>query len=100
MTRIDPQPPPAARHALLGALLAGLAAPAAVADIITGVVTPDDARVVIVDAQGKVVAELKPGAYQLQLPVGKYRAQCQAPATREQEFLALSEPVTVNVDCS
>jgi hypothetical protein len=54
----------------------------------------------VVDASGKTVAELKPGAYQLQLPPGRYTVQCQAPGKREQEFLSLSEPVTVNVDCT
>ena len=72
----------------------------AVADIVTGKVTPANAKAVIVDATGKTVAELKPGAYQLQLPPGRYKAQCQAPAQREQDFLSLPEPVTVNVDCS
>jgi hypothetical protein len=100
MTCTDPPAPTAARRALLGAILACVAPSLAVADVVTGVVSPANAKVAIVDAQGQVVAQLKPGAYQLQLPVGKYRAQCQAPATREQEFLALSEPVTVNIDCS
>jgi hypothetical protein len=100
MTRKDPHPSPAARRALLGAVFACCAPALACADVVTGVVTPGNAKVAIVDAQGEVVAQLKPGAYQLQLPVGKYKARCLAPATREQEFLALSEPVTVNIDCS
>jgi hypothetical protein len=78
------------------ACLPGLAA----ADVVTGTVTPAAAKAVIVDAAGKTVAELKPGAYQLQLPPGRYKAKCLAPTPREQEFLSLSEPVTVNVDCS
>ncbi|MEY2920729.1 MAG: hypothetical protein RL261_2034, partial [Pseudomonadota bacterium] len=40
--------------------LPGLAA----ADVVTGTVTPAGAKAVIVDAAGKTVAELKPGAYQ------------------------------------
>ena len=60
---------------------------------------PQGAKAVIVDASGKTVAELKPGAYQLQLAPGRYKARCLAPKPREQEFLSLSEPVTVNVDC-
>ena len=72
----------------------------AVADIVTGKVTPANAKAVVVDATGKTVAELKPGAYQLQLAPGRYTARCLAPGQREQEFLSLSEPVTVNVDCS
>jgi hypothetical protein len=72
----------------------------ATADVVTGKVTPANAKAVIVDASGKTVADLKPGAYQLQLPPGRYKAVCQAPTAREQEFLSLSEPVTVNVDCT
>ena len=71
----------------------------ATADVVTGTVTPATAKATVVDAAGKKVADLKPGAYQLQLPPGRYKAQCQAPQQREQEFLSLSEPVTVNVDC-
>jgi hypothetical protein len=77
------------------ASLPGLAA----ADVVTGTVTPAEAKAVIVDATGKTVAELKAGAYQLQLAPGRYKARCLAPKQREQEFLSLSEPVTVNVDC-
>lgn len=80
-------------------LFLALTLPAA-ADVVTGKLTPASARAVVVDAAGKTVAELKPGAYQLQLPPGRYTVQCQAPAKREHEFLSLSEPVTVNFDCS
>lgn len=83
--------------ALTALLITGL--PAA-ADVVTGKLIPVNAKAVVVDATGKIVAELKPGAYQLQLPPGRYKAQCQAPGKREQEFLSLSEPVTVNLDCS
>lgn len=85
---------------IAGALaLAGLA-PLALADVVTGTVTPADAKVIVVDKTGATVAELKGGPYQLQLPVGKYKAQCAAPnAARGQDFLSLSEPVTVNIDC-
>jgi hypothetical protein len=72
----------------------------AAADVVTGTVTPAAAKAVIVDASGKTIAELKPGAYQLQLAPGRYKAKCLAPTQREQDFLSLSEPVTVNVDCS
>jgi hypothetical protein len=91
-----------ARHAVrlltTGALLASMPQLAA-ADIVTGKVTPADAKVSIVDASGATVAELKPGAYQIQLPVGKYKAQCEAPKQKSQVVLVLSEPVTVNIDC-
>jgi hypothetical protein len=84
----------------LGLLAVSLLPPLAVADVVTGTVTPAAAKAVVVDASGKTVAELKPGAYQLQLAPGRYKARCLAPTQREQEFLSLSEPVTVNVDCS
>ena len=71
----------------------------ATADVVTGTVTPSDATVVIVDKSGATVAQLKSGPYQLQLPVGKYKAKCSAPRQGEQDFLSLSEPVTVNIDC-
>jgi hypothetical protein len=72
---------------------------AAVADVVTGTVVPQGAKVVIVDASGATVGQLKSGPYQLQLPVGKYKAKCEAPKAHEQDFLSLSEPVTVNIDC-
>jgi hypothetical protein len=90
---------PTLSTALVVILLAGLPQPAT-ADVVTGKLTPADAKAVIVDASGKTVAEVKPGAYQLQLPPGRYKAVCQAPGKREQEFLSLSEPVTVNLDCN
>jgi hypothetical protein len=92
-------PSPRFSAALACVLLAGLSQ-LAMADVVTGKLTPANAKAVIVDATGKTVAELKPGAYQLQLPPGRYTAQCLAPGQREQEFLSLSEPVTVNLDCS
>jgi len=76
-----------------------LAAATASADVVTGTVTPQGATVVIVDASGAVVAKLSSGPYQLQLPVGKFKARCTAPKEREQEFLSLSDPVTVNINC-
>ena len=71
----------------------------AVADIVTGTLKPASAKASLVNAKGEVVAELKPGAYQLQLPVGKYKARCEAPKAKEQDVLVLSEPVTFNLDC-
>jgi hypothetical protein len=80
-------------------LLVSLPAPV-IADVVTGKVVPATARAIVVDATGKTVAELKPGSYQLQLAPGRYKAVCQAPTQKEQEFLSLSEPVTVNIDCN
>ena len=79
--------------------IALVASRVAVADIVTGTLKPASARASIVNAKGEVVAELKPGAYQLQLPVGKYKARCEAPKAKEQDVLVLSEPVTFNLDC-
>ena len=79
--------------------IAIVASQTAVADIVTGTLKPASAKASLVNAKGEVVAELKPGAYQLQLPVGKYKARCEAPKTKEQDVLVLSEPVTFNLDC-
>src|SRR5262245_34641912 len=80
-------------------LMAAAASQVAVADIVTGTLKPATAKASLVNARGEVVAELKPGAYQLQLPVGKYKARCEAPKAKEQDVLVLSEPVTFNLDC-
>jgi hypothetical protein len=80
--------------------IAIVASHVAVADIVTGTLKPASAKASLVNAKGEVVAELKPGAYQLQLPVGKYKAKCKAPKAKEQDVLVLSEPVTFNLDCS
>ena len=79
--------------------IAIIASQVAVADIVTGTLKPASAKASLVNAKGEVVAELKPGAYQLQLPVGKYKAKCEAPKVKEQDLLVLSEPVTFNLDC-
>ncbi len=79
--------------------IAMVASHVAVADIVTGTLKPASAKASLVNAKGEVVAELKPGAYQLQLPVGKYKVKCEAPKAREQDVLVLSEPVTLNLDC-
>ena len=84
---------------LTAALVAFVASQAAVADIVTGTLKPASAKASLVNAKGEVVAELKPGAYQLQLPVGKYKARCEAPKAKERDVLVLSEPVTFNLDC-
>ena len=81
------------------ASIAILASHVAVADIVTGTLKPASAKASLVNAKGEVVAEIKPGAYQLQLPVGKYKAICEAPKPKEQDVLVLSEPVTLNLDC-
>jgi len=91
------RPRPVALLILIAAT--SLTASTAGADIITGTVTPQGAMVVILDAKGAEVAKLPSGPFQLQLPVGKYKARCTAPKEREQAFLSLSDPVTVNISC-
>jgi len=83
-----------------GALLLVTAPRPAVADIVTGKVTPANAKVRLLNAAGKTVAELAAGPYQVQLPVGKYKARCDAPKEKTMDVLVLSEPVTVNIDCN
>jgi hypothetical protein len=89
------------RRATIVALasIAIVASRVAAADIVTGTLKPASAKATLVNSKGEVVAELKPGAYQLQLPVGKYKAKCEAPKPKEQDLLVLSEPVTFNIDC-
>jgi hypothetical protein len=84
---------------LLFVAATSLAAAPARADVVTGTVTPAGATVVILDSKGVEVAKLSSGPYQLQLPVGKYKARCTAPGQHEQDFLSLSDPVTVNISC-
>ena len=76
-----------------------LATSTARADVVTGTVAPQGAMVVILDAKGTEVAKLPAGPYQLQLPVGKYKARCTAPKASDHDFLSLSDPVTVNINC-
>ena len=99
--RAIPLSRPFRRRASIAAVvaLAIFASRIAVADIVTGTLKPATAKASVVNAKGEVVAELKPGAYQLQLPVGKYKARCEAPKARELDLLVLSEPVTFNLDC-
>jgi hypothetical protein len=93
-------PPRPTRTAILLIVAAtSLAAASARADVVTGTVTPPGATVVILDSKGAEVAKLSSGPYQLQLPVGKYKARCTAPGQHEQDFLSLSDPVTVNISC-
>ena len=68
------------------ASISTVAAHVAVADIVTGTVTPASAKASLVNAAGEAVAELKPGAYQFQLPVGKYKARCQRLSRRRRTY--------------
>ena len=83
-----------------GALLLVVAPRPAPADIVTGRVTPANAKVTLLNAAGETVAELAAGPYQVQLPVGRYKARCDAPKEKTMDVLVLSEPVTVNIDCN
>ena len=88
-----------ARTMRLAAAATLLVACTATADVVTGTVAPQGASVVVLDSGGNVVAKLSSGPYQLQLPVGKYKARCTAPKQRDQDFLSLSDPVTVDINC-
>ena len=86
--------------ARLFALATVLAAPAAVADMVQGVVSPADARVVILDASNTARAELPAGPFQVWLETGDYVAECKAPrAGKRIAFRSLSQPTDVNIDC-
>jgi hypothetical protein len=99
MRSSTPRVPP--KVSALAALALTIALPQlAAADVVTGTITPASAKVVIINAAGETVAQPKAGAYQLQLPVGKYKAKCQAPKAKDIDVLVLSEPVTVNIDCT
>jgi len=54
--------------------------PVAVADVVTGTVTPATAKAVVVDASGKTIAELKAGA--LPAAAGARTLQGPVPGTR------------------
>ena len=100
-TNRRPRSVPQRQVLVLGALVVAGGIPhLAAADVVTGTITPASAKVVIVNAAGETVAQPKAGAYQLQLPVGKYKAKCQAPKAKDIDVLVLSEPVTVNIDCN
>lgn len=88
-----------ARTAALALFVVGTTVSTARADVVTGTVSPQGAKVVVVNASGAEVAKLSSGPYQLQLPVGKYKARCTAPKQHDQEFLVLSDPVTVDINC-
>jgi hypothetical protein len=84
---------------LLLAALAGFAATAVRADVVSGRVTGAE-PVSIKDAAGNVVAELRPGPYEILLQAGRYTAVCgSGRAAAPAEFLSLSAPVTVNFSC-
>lgn len=77
-----------------------LAAPAAGADVVQGVVSPANAAVVIRGGpQGDPA--LGAGPFQVWLAPGNYVAECQAPNSGKRvTFQALSQPTNVNIDCS
>lgn len=88
------------RVAGLLAVATALAAPAALADMVQGVVSPANARVVILDASNTARAELPAGPFQVWLEDGDYVAECKAPrAGKRIAFRSLSQPTDVNIDC-
>ncbi len=95
------RPDPRARHvARLLVMSAAFTAPAALADMVQGVVSPAGARVEI--KQGtNVVQTLGAGPFQVWLEPGDYVAECRAPNNgRRIAFRSLSQTTDVNFDCS
>jgi hypothetical protein len=69
------------------------------ADLVQGVVAPDNAVVKIKDASGTVVATLKGGPFQVTLAAGKFTAECVSPKASQRSLYSLATPTTVNIDC-
>jgi len=88
---------------LLTALaLAGvLTGPSSLADVVQGVLAPASAEAVIRDREGKEVARIPAGSFQVWLPAGPYVAECLAPNKGKQLTVrSLAQPTSVNLDCS
>ncbi len=83
------------------ALATALLAPPSMADVVQGVVGPANAEAVIRDRDGKEVARLPAGSFQVWLPAGSYVAECLAPNKGKKLTLrSLAQPTSVNLDCS
>jgi len=83
----------------LAAAVCGMSASTALADVVNGTVSGGQ-PVQIKNGAGAVVAELKPGPFQVVLPVGQYTAVCgNGQPASPADFLSLSGPVTVNFSC-
>lgn len=81
-------------------LSAAIAAPAALADMVQGVVSPANASVEIKKG-GQVVQTLGAGPFQVWLEPGDYVAECRSPnADKRIKFRSLSQTTDVNLDCS
>lgn len=77
-----------------------LGAPRSVADVVQGVLGPANAEAVIRDRDGKEVARLPAGSFQIWLPAGSYIAECLAPNKGKQLTVrSLAQPTSVNLDC-
>jgi len=85
----------------LVALAIVLATPQSVADVVQGVLGPANAEAVLRDRDGKEVARLPAGSFQVWLPAGSYVAECLAPNKGKQLTVrSLAQPTSVNLDCS
>src|SRR5262245_66542177 len=84
--------------AVVAVSIAIIASQAALADIVTGTLKPASAKASLVNAKGEVVAELKAGAYQLQLPVGKYKGKCEATKAKELVVIVIIVPISVTIE--
>lgn len=83
----------------LVAALCSMSATTALADVVNGTVSGGQS-VQVKNSAGEVVAELKPGPFQIVLPVGQYTAFCgNGKPASPPDFLSLSAPVTVNFSC-
>jgi len=83
------------------ALATVLLAPPSLADVVQGVLRPANAEAVIRDRDGKEVARLPAGSFQVWLPAGSYVAECLAPNQgKKLTVRSLAQPTSVNLDCS
>lgn len=83
----------------LVAVVLSLPVSTALADVVNGTVSGGNVQ--IRNSNGELVAELKPGPFQIVLQAGQYTTVCEGngqPA-RPAKFLSLSTPVTVNFSC-
>jgi hypothetical protein len=92
---------PSSPHIAALALATVLTVPPCLADVVQGVLGPANAEVVIRDRDGKEVARIPAGSFQVWLPAGSYVAECLGPNKgRQMTVRSLAQPTSVNLDCS
>lgn len=91
----------AGRSMLVALVTAALSLPVSnvLADVVNGTVSGGNVQ--IRNSDSKLVAELRPGPFQIVLPAGQYTTVCEGSGqpARPAKFLSLSTPVTVNFSC-